>query len=45
MSFDLDLSAVAPLFANVRSVFTPQIADAMLLNAGRVGVGTAAGRG
>lgn len=39
MPFDLDLSAVNPLLANVRSVFTPQTADAMLLNAGRkVGV-------
>ncbi len=39
MSFDLDLSAVQPLLANVRSVFTPQIADEILLNAGRkVGV-------
>jgi hypothetical protein len=37
--FDLDLSQVTPLLANVRSVFTPQFADEMLLNAGRkVGV-------
>lgn len=39
MSFDLDLSAVNPLLANVRSVFTPAVSNEILLNAGRkVGV-------
>jgi hypothetical protein len=39
MPFDLDLSTVTPLLANVRAVFSPAVADEMLLNAGRkVGV-------
>ena len=39
MPFDLDLTAVNPLLANVRSVFSPAVADEMLLNAGnKVGV-------
>lgn len=39
MPFDLDLSQATPLLANVRAVFTPQVADTMLLTAGRkVGV-------
>lgn len=39
MPFDLDLSQANPLLANVRSVFSPGVADAMLLNAGmKVGV-------
>lgn len=41
MPFDLDLSQATPLFANVRSVFTPAVADGFLLNAG-VKVGAAA---
>src|SRR5262245_35745915 len=39
MPSDLDLSQALPLLANVRSVFSSQVADEMLLNAGRkVGV-------
>lgn len=39
MPFDLDLSQVNPLLANVRSVFTPAATTDILLNAGRkVGV-------
>ena len=39
MPFDLDLSQVQPLLDNVRSLFTPAVADEILLNAGtKVGI-------